>query len=201
MIDKSAIGKGLRYSTYVIFHPFKGFWDLKHEKKGNAQSASVLLFFLIVVFILRRQFTGFIFNFNVIDEMNLFIEITSILLPFLLWCLANWCITTLMDGEGSMKDIFVTSAYAFTPVILLNIPLLIISNVIIQEEQSFYTLLDGISLTWVGILFLIGIMTLHQFTVRKTILTIVMAFVTMIIMITLFLLFLRSSHRWSILSY
>ena len=39
MIDRTEIVKGLRYSTYVIFHPFKGFWDLKHEKKGNLESA------------------------------------------------------------------------------------------------------------------------------------------------------------------
>ncbi|MHB1484018.1 MAG: Yip1 family protein [Saccharofermentanales bacterium] len=185
----SEVTAGIRYSTYVIFHPFKGFWDLKHEKKGNFRSASALVVFLIFIYILRRQFTGFIFNYNVINEMNIIIQITSILFPFLLWCLANWCITTLMDGEGSIKDIYITSAYAFTPILILNIPMLLISNFIILEEMSFYTLIDGISLVWVVFLFLIGIMTLHQFSVKKTILTIIIALVTMIIMITLFLLF------------
>ena len=103
---------GLRYSLYVVFHPFKGFWDLKHEKKGNVFSAWVLVASLILLYILRRQMTGFILNFNILNEMNIFVEILSVLVPLGLWCLSNWCITTLVDGEGSFRDIFVTTAYA-----------------------------------------------------------------------------------------
>ena len=28
--------KNLRYAFYLLFHPFKGFWDIKHEKKREA---------------------------------------------------------------------------------------------------------------------------------------------------------------------
>lgn len=66
----SRILKGLQYSLYLIFHPFKGFWDLKHEKKGNVYSAWVIVCLLSILLILRRQFTGFILNFNKQNEMN-----------------------------------------------------------------------------------------------------------------------------------
>ena len=138
----SRVLRGLQYSLYVIFHPFKGFWDLKHEKKGNAFSAWLIVSMLIVLLILRRQFTGFILNFNKQNEMNVFVEILSVLAPLGLWCLSNWCITTLVDGEGSFKDIFITTAYALTPIVLINVPLLLFSNVIILEETVFDTVLD-----------------------------------------------------------
>ena len=141
----SRILKGLQYSLYLIFHPFKGFWDLKHEKKGNVYSAWVIVCLLSVLLILRRQFTGFILNFNKQNEMNVFVEILSVLAPLGLWCLSNWCITTLVDGEGSLKDIFITTAYALTPVVLINIPMLLLSNVMILEETVFYTVLDALS--------------------------------------------------------
>ena len=185
----SRILKGLQYSLNLIFHPFKGFWDLKHEKKGNVYSAWVIVCLLSVLLILRRQFTGFILNFNKQNEMNVFVEILSVLAPLGLWCLSNWCITTLVDGEGSLKDIFITTAYALTPVVLINIPMLLLSNVMILEETVFYTVLDALSVLWAALLILIGIMTVHQFTMPKTIATIAVAVVGMIIILFLILLF------------
>ena len=185
----SRILKGLQYSLYLIFHPFKGFWDLKHEKKGNVYSAWVIVCLLSVLLILRRQFTGFILNFNKQNEMNVFVEILSVLAPLGLWCLSNWCITTLVDGEGSLKDIFITTAYALTPVVLINIPMLLLSNVMILEETVFYTVLDALSVLWAALLILRGIMTVHQFTMPKTIATIAVAVVGMIIILFLILLF------------
>ena len=185
----SRVLRGLQYSLYVIFHPFKGFWDLKHEKKGNAFSAWLIVSMLIVLLILRRQFTGFILNFNKQNEMNVFVEILSVLAPLGLWCLSNWCITTLVDGEGSFKDIFITTAYALTPVVLINIPLLLFSNIIILEETVFYTVLDVLSILWAVLLILIGIMTVHQFTMSKTLVTIAVAVLGMVIILFLILLF------------
>lgn len=185
----SRVLRGLQYSLYVIFHPFKGFWDLKHEKKGNAFSAWLIVSMLIVLLILRRQFTGFILNFNKQNEMNVFVEILSVLAPLGLWCLSNWCITTLVDGEGSFKDIFITTAYALTPVVLINIPLLLFSNIIILEETVFYTVLDVLSILWAVLLILIGIMTVHQFTMSKTFVTIAVAVLGMVIILFLILLF------------
>lgn len=181
--------KGFRYSLYLIFHPFKGFWDLKHEKKGNVYSAWLIVALLSVLLILRRQFTGFILNFNKQNEMNVFVEILSVLAPLGLWCLSNWCITTLVDGEGSFKDIFITTSYALTPLVLINIPMLLLSNVMIVEETVFYTVLDALSILWAGLLILIGIMTVHQFTMPKTIATIAVAVVGMVIILFLILLF------------
>lgn len=181
--------KGARYSLYLIFHPFKGFWDLKHEKKGNVYSAWFIVVLLSVLLILRRQFTGFILNFNKQNEMNVFVEILSVLAPLGLWCLSNWCITTLVNGEGSFKDIFITTSYALTPLVLINIPMLLLSNVMIVEEAVFYTVLDVLSIIWTGLLILIGIMTVHQFTMPKTIATIAVAVVGMVIILFLILLF------------
>ena len=36
------LGKTLRYSLYVIFHPFDGFWDLIHERRGSIGAATAI---------------------------------------------------------------------------------------------------------------------------------------------------------------
>lgn len=180
--------EGLRYSLYLIFHPFKAFWDLKHEKKGNIGSASIIVFLVFLTFVFRRQLTGFLFNTNDIEELNIFTMFASVFVPFVLWCVSNWCITTLVDGEGSFKDIIITSAYALTPLVLIQLPLILVSNFITVDEGMFYSFFIAISLAWTAFLLLVGIMTVHQFTMTKTIGTVLIAVAGMIIILFLFFL-------------
>lgn len=187
--------KALRYSFYLIFHPFDGFWDLKHERRGNLKAAIIIVFLLGVTYILRRQLTGFIFNNVKLLELNIFLEITSVAVPFLLWCIANWCLTTLMDGEGSFKDIVITSAYALTPLIIINLPLIPFSNIITVEEGAFYHFFSSLAVVWSTILMIIGTSVVHQYSIRKTVLTCIFIVVGMGIIIFIALLFFNLIHQ------
>jgi len=144
---------------------------------------------VIVTFILRRQLTGFILNENKLRELNIIVEILSVALPFFLWCLANWCLTTLMDGEGSFKDIVITSAYALVPLVLINIPLIVFSNVITLEEAAFYTFFDILSLAWTVLLLFLGTSVVHQYSLLKTFLTSICIVIGMGLIIFIALLF------------
>ena len=43
--------ESLRYSLYVITHPFDGFWDLNREKKGSMAAAhTIFILFLLIKF-------------------------------------------------------------------------------------------------------------------------------------------------------
>ena len=182
--------QALKYSFYLIFHPFDGFYDLKHEKKGNLISANIILMIIILVFILSKQLTGFIFNNNSFRSLNIISEVISVILPLLLWCISNWSITTLMDGEGSLKDIYITTCYALVPIIISNFPLILISNFLTMDEADFYVFFYTLSFIWSVFLIFIGIMTVHQFTVKKTIVTIIIAIIGVIVMLFLGLLFI-----------
>lgn len=189
----------IKYSTYLIFHPFKGFWDLKHEKKGSAKAATILLSVTILVIIMRNQFTGYLLMPSADNNFNFINDIIKMLLPFVIWVVSNWGITTLVDGEGSMKDIYISSAYALTPLLLLNIPMLVLSRVIILSEVPFYTFLDSLSIAWFVFLIVIGLMTTHQFTMFKTLGTIVIALVGMVCIIflaVLFFLLIQQIWNW-----
>ena len=179
----------LRYSLYMIFHPFDGFWDLKHEKRGNLKTAMIIVAMVAATFILRRQLTGFILNEVKLSELNIRDEILSIVLPFFLWCVANWCVTTLMDGEGSFRDIVITSAYALVPLVLINVPLIIFSNIITLEEAAFYSFFDVLSLVWTVILLILGTSVVHQYSLTRTFLTCICIVVGMGLIIFIALLF------------
>ncbi|WP_412459194.1 YIP1 family protein [Alkalihalobacillus trypoxylicola] len=133
--------------------------------------AFMILFLLAIVMILKRQYTGFIVNFNNLNELNSLAEFQYLIIPFFLWCVANWSITTLMDGEGKFKEIILATAYAFIPMLIIYAVTILISQFITQEEAPLYFLLDSFASIWfLGLLF-VGIMTVHQYSVTKTIVT------------------------------
>lgn len=158
---------GLNYAFYVIFHPFDGFYDLKHEGRGNVASATVIYSLVALLTILERHFTGFVFNYYDPQRMNIISLVISTLLPYFIWVVANWALTTLMDGKGNMKDIYITTGYALFPQVLLGTALLVLSHVFSGEQASFYYLIASVAAIWVLALIFIGSMVTHDYTLGK----------------------------------
>ncbi len=179
----------LRYSLHVILHPLAGFWDLIHEKKGTIGAANVLVFLVLVTRLIRLRFTGFMFLDVYWPNVSIWTEVLSILVPLLLFVIANWGITTLFDGKGSFKNIYMGVAYALTPYILLQIPMVIMSNFVTADEGVFYTLMDSMSLLWSGALILSGLMKIHDYTLGKTVLSTVVSIIGMLAIALLCLIF------------
>lgn len=107
------VGKELRYAFYLLFHPFKGFWDIKHEKKGSLLTAGILLIAFLLSQICSSLYTGYLFSDGGLDDFNLFRELFKWFFLFFGWCLSNWCLTCLFDGEGTFGDIFKATAFCF----------------------------------------------------------------------------------------
>lgn len=158
----------LKYAFWVIVHPFDGFWDLKHERRGNVVSATIILALTAVTYVFTRQYTGFILNPYDPKRLNVLMEISTVLLPFMLWVVVNWSLTTLTDGKGTLKDIYIATAYALFPVILINVPLTIWSRYMTLEQGAFFTFFRALSFIWAGWLVFSGNMVTHDFEGGKT---------------------------------
>lgn len=159
------------YPFYVLFHPFKGFWDVKYERMGKLRIAFAILALLTVTFILERQYAGFLVNDNDPRHLNSLNELKYLVVPYFLWCVSNWCLTTLMDGEGKFREILIVTGYSLLPMILIHLPNMVFSNVIILRESAFYYFLNSLAFLWFVWLLFVGTMTVHQFTVTKTLVT------------------------------
>lgn len=174
-----------KYAFYVLVHPFDGFWDLKWEKRGRLKVSLTILFLSILTFITQRRYTGFVINTFRSSNSNVFLEIMGVLLVFILWCTANWCLTSLMDGKGTYRDIAIATGYALMPYVLLNLPMVFLSHFMVLEEMTFYYLVISISLLWCGCLLLSGTMMTHDYSASKTIGTIICILVAMLVLLFL----------------
>ncbi len=168
--SKSTYKQEILYGFHVIFHPFDGFWDLKHEKRGSVRAA--LTFMIIAIASFTYQAIGQSYMFNPRGGFSsVLIQTVSILVPVFLWVTANWCLTTLFDGEGSFKDIFIATGYALVPMPLFIIPCTLLTHVMTLSEGSFISMLLTVAWIWVGLLVFFGSMITHDYTLGKNVLT------------------------------
>lgn len=181
--------KTLRYSLYVILHPFDGFWDLSHEKRGSLAAANTIVIASLLTNLWEMRFASFMFNNTRWERVNILMVILGVLVPLAIWVVANWSLTTLMDGKGKLKDIYIATAYAFTPYVIITFPMIFISNIITYEEGAFYTYFSAFALIWCVFLILAGMMMVHDYSFAKGILSSLLSVVGMAIIIFILLLF------------
>ena len=179
----------LKSSLYVIFHPADGFWDLIHAKRGSYAAANFIVILTLLTHLWKLQFTNFIILNVRWYKVNILMEMATILLPLAIFCICNWGVTTLFDGKGHLGDIYMGTAYALTPYTLIQIPIIILSNVVTIEESAFYSVFNSLSFVWIGILIFMAIMMIHSYSFAKTLLFVIFTAFGMLVFIFIMLLF------------
>lgn len=165
---KHTFKEELLYVFHVMFHPFDGFWDLKHEKRGSLRASLVFIAITIVAFFYRSIGTGYVMNPQG-TYSTIFMQIMVVAIPVLLFVIANWCLTTLFDGEGSFKDIMIAVGYSVLPIALTSIPATMFSNIVVSSEVDILNLVTTLGLIWAGFLIFFGMMVTHGYTMTKNI--------------------------------
>ena len=179
----------LHYSLHVITHPFDGFWELTREGHGTMAAANTFLILFLVTRVLKLMCTSFQFVMVAVQHINVWEQMGSLLLPFLVLCLANWAMTTLFEGKGRFKDIYIGMCYALVPYILIQLPMILVSNMLTYEEGSLYTVMLSISVIWCVFLAFIGLMQIHDYSPGKTFIFIIVTIVGAAVIIFLTLVF------------
>ena len=181
--------KTLRYALYVILHPFDGFWDLTHEKRGSMAAAHTIVILTVLTHLWDRRFTSFMLNNTQWSKFSIVMNTLGILVPLVIWVVANWCVTTLFDGKGRMREIYMGTAYALTPYPLIGLPMIVISNMVTKEEGVFYTYFNVFALIWAGFLILCAVLMIHDYSLLGGILAVIFSIVGMAVIMFIVLLF------------
>ena len=185
---RKTFGQELIYGFYIIFHPFDGFYDLKHEHRGSIRASLVFIVLTVLTFFYQSIGRGYVLN-PTGAYSTIMAQAISVLVPLFLFVLANWCLTTLFEGEGSFKDIFIASSYCLLPLIMLNIPATLFSNWVTSTEASLITMVSTIAFIWCFALLFFGTMVTHDYSMGKNVITILGTVVAMACIVFIVLLF------------
>ncbi len=187
-VGRKTYKEELLYSMHLIFHPFDGFWDLKHEKRGSVRAAITIDTLVVFVFFYNNISLGYIMN--PYGEYSTILEVAvSVLLPLFLAVTANWCLTTLFDGEGSFKDVFVAISYALVPLLFTMTIGTLFSNVALANEVDMVNLIMNIGWVWTGLLVFFGLMVTHDYTTGKNLIMILSTILGILVIMFVGILF------------
>lgn len=180
-----------RFALYSVAHPFDGFYVMKREKRGSLVLSAGVLVLTVIGFVFSKQMTGFIINYNDPAQFSLIDELVKVLAVFFLFCIINWCVTALMDGEGKFTDIICCTATGLIPLAVSMIPLTLLSNVLVQEDMAFYHVLFAVVIVYTVFLIVVGVMETHQYTFLKTVAVLIITVLGMVVAVFLFMLFIN----------
>ena len=189
VVGRKSFKQEFFYGFHLIFHPFDGYWDLKHEKRGSVRAGLLIVGLTVVAFYYQSIGTGYYYNPQG-SYMSAFMQIASVVIPLMLFVIANWCFTTLFDGEGSFKDIFIASSYALFPVPAFVVISTILTNVLVGDEGQITSMLVTLAFIWMGFLLVLGMQVTHDYSMGKNILTVIMTIVGMVFIMFIALLFI-----------
>ncbi|MCR5584092.1 MAG: YIP1 family protein [Lachnospiraceae bacterium] len=187
-MNENSLRNKIKYFFYTMSHPMDGFYWIRHKDRGSVLLAIILVALFSFSFTLNRLHSGFVVN--EIDKRGVdsFYELVGILAFYLILCVSNWSITCLMNGEGRLKDIAIAIGYGTFPITVGMIVTTLFSHFLAEGEQVFYTLVLGICIAYGILLILMGIMQVHNYTLGKTLLTVLLTFIAFLIIVFLLLL-------------
>jgi hypothetical protein len=183
--ERKLIGE-LSISTKIIKKPNDLVYFVKKQGKGSIISGVVILLIFIITYLIKTYFSAFLFRNPFAGAV--FSQITTVIGLFLLYVLVNYLVSTFLDGEGKLKDIFIISCYIFIPYIILTLPLTLLSYVLTFNEAFIFDFTNFVITAWTIILFVYTIKEVHNYTLWETIKAIIMILFGIFIIILMGLL-------------
>lgn len=173
---------------YVLTHPLDGFAQFKTRKLPSLRVSAIIVFAWLIISILDFNCTGFAFSINRSVDFNMPVTLLLTVGIYTMFCVSNWAICTLIEGKGTMKDIFATTAYSLIPYIITQGIAVVLTNVLVPTENVFIVIITTIGILWTAAILILGMLTIHEFSVAKTIISLLLTILGMIAMVLLAIL-------------
>lgn len=183
------IAARINYCFYTLIHPFDGFYCLKHEKRGSMALGFIQIALLGISSVLCSNASGY--NFNYVDARyeNVFFTFLTVILPYILFTISNWCLITLFDGKGTYKDIVVFTGCSTIPMTISNFIYFALSHVCIADEAALMTVFVTVGTVWTLYLFFTATVSIHDYTPAKALLSLFCTILGIIIIVFIILFF------------
>lgn len=177
-----------KWPFYIMAHPFEGFEDLRWKKAYSMRVAMVIVALFFIISVCEQLMTGFLFNQHYVKIFNIVPIVIQTIVLFFTWVIGNWALCTLFDGEGTMKNICVNTAYALVPMLIGKVVNIILSNCLLRTEEAFIVFVSYLTIIWTAVLLISGMKTVHQYSIPKTLLFMFITIFAMVVIIILLVL-------------
>lgn len=179
----------IRIALDTILHPIAGFEEIRYRKKYSVGFAMGILAAWFFLEIIDHQYTAFIFNGHKPDSINVLLILAATVALFFVLVFVNNALATFMDGESTLKQLWISCAYALMPMILLRAIGIVLSYGLCSEEGVFLIILTIVAWGWTFWNLICALQTMQQYTFPKTLANILLTVVGLVIVLFIGFLF------------
>lgn len=181
-----------RLALSVLRHPSDTFYQIKQNNKGSALIAIVILLLFYVTSVLKETAGGFchvVFDAETFNALLILFRSSGLVVLF---TVCFWAVSTLMHGQGKIREIFITVCYSLLPCIIANIMFVILTNIMLPSEIAFLDLLMTVMTLYTALLLFIGLMRISDYEfgnlIAVLLLTLAAMLIVVFVLVVLFLL-------------
>lgn len=183
--ENNATGAGrvaadMNFSFSMLSHPIDGYYYLKRGIFGSVLSASLIFIAALVMFLLDNTCQAFIFNANPVSQSVAVLFILFFICA-LFWIFGNYMVSTINDGEGSLKNIYILTAYSLVPYVVITPLKVLLTYVFTQNESFFISLMATAAIIWSAVILYVGLMNIHNYNFGETLKNVILTLFIMII--------------------
>ncbi len=173
----------------AVLHPFLGFQEIRFgEQKTSLWAAVVIAVCYVLATIYQYVGTGYLFNQNNIADINLWLLLAKSLGVLVIFCVAEWSVSILVNTSGRPGDIILTACYALAPYTAALFIGTWLSNYMLLDEL-YATYVITLGLLWGVVILLIGTITCHELSFSKAIGFLLLTVVGMAVIVFIGVLF------------
>ncbi|WP_127580012.1 YIP1 family protein [Paenibacillus koleovorans] len=177
----------------LIAQPIDGYHAIRYEAKAGTASSLIMLGLAISAYAAILAGTSFVFNPAIYTGVRLGASIIPFVAVWGGWVVSHYLVSSLMRGEGRLRDVFQGSSYALFPIILIGIPVTLLSQVFTTSEQSIFGLLQLFLIVWTALQFFWMVQGIQNYSVGEAILNIILSLLALAIIAVLIFIFFSLS--------
>lgn len=184
--DSHRFYRDILFMKYTIRHPIDAYYCLKRGQDGSVASATVILLVTFLAFMISMLFKGFIFNPVITENSSAISYALMFFVPLLLFIIGNYMVSSINNGEGSLKNVFIMTAYSFSSYVIFMPLVILLSYILTLNEQFLLNLTQSLTIGYSVICFYIGIKETHNYSVSETVKNILLTVFFIVMAIVVF---------------
>ncbi len=193
---KMGIGQGILYSLYTMLHPIDTLEGIRYNRTRINMAIPFII--LIASYVVRVAYL-YIVHFPLasieLEDVNLVFEAVKLWIVPLSWIPANFMATSISGGESKIPEITFTSTLSLVPFIVINVPLMFLSNILSKSQQSWYGVFSALAYVGMFLILFLSMMILNNYTIKKTIgMMLVSAFMMLVIWLVALLCYILTGR-------
>lgn len=169
----------------IIKNPSDGFYQIRKEKINGLVVPTIFVLFGFIAYVLNVTSKGFLFQIVDIEDINILSLVLGYFMIFGGFVFTNYLVTSITDGIGGLKKIYISTAYALVPYAVALVLSTIFSHFATLDEAFFVSFIVFLGIAWTLLLIFVGSTIIQNYDASVTLKSFMFTFLLMIILIVI----------------